>query len=247
MPEVPSVRSIVGHHAGWGLIGQRLRVTPYLLTPGATDTMRVRVREKIDIHGVGTDVVEMEGAFIVRRDHPFPVEGATAPEWGKSYVRTEFRSLELFGESPVFGTVRVSLDPDQVSHGEVGPAELGSQAGKCGADLYPVIELPDLGLKLSTGGQAISLASKVIQIPPVGDVARSESSAQLVDDSGNVIGELISSDVEVGDILFSLPLGSTGEAERLTERSRPAKGQPTPAVSGVGFFTRYPTTGQTKK
>src|SRR5262245_55952628 len=111
--------AVIGHHAGWGLSTAGLRVQPYKLTLGATDTMEVRVREKIDIQGVGTDVVQMNGVFTVRRDDPRPVAAAAEMKWGEAIVKTEFRSLELQGESPVFGTVRVRLDPSQVSRGEV--------------------------------------------------------------------------------------------------------------------------------
>lgn len=203
------ISPIVGHHAGWGLITSRFPVRPFTLTAGGTDTMRVRVREKIDIHGIGTDVVEMVGAFVVRRDHPRPLGGATSAKWGQAVIRTEFRSLELYGESPLFGTVRVRLDPAQASLGEVGAADPGSQAAKCIANIHPMIELPELGMALNTGDQPVRLASKVVQVPPVGDVARSEASAPLKDQGGKVVGELVSSDIEVGDVLLSTPLGAT--------------------------------------
>ncbi|HEX3291116.1 MAG TPA: DUF6073 family protein [Gaiella sp.] len=202
---------IVGHHAAWGMPAAAPRIQPYTMTPGSIDTMSVRVREKIDVLGVGTDVVDMLGTFTVRRDHPCAVGDPPRVEWGESCVKTEFRSLELAGESPVFGTVRVHLSPDEASHGEVGPSSDGSLAASCVAHCFPIVELPDLGLRLTTAGQPVSLASKVIQIPPVGDVARSQNSAALVDGEGNTVGEIISSDIEVGNLLLSIPLGSTGD------------------------------------
>ncbi len=208
MAQSATARAVIGHTSAWGLTS-RPRVQPYQLTAGSTDTMTVRVREKIDIRGVGTDVVDMQGVFTVRRDHPCVAQAGASPQWGQSCLKTEFRSLELYGESPVFGTVRVHLSPEQSSHGEVGPADQGSLAANCVAHCFPTIELPELGMKLTTAGQPIELASKVIQIPPVGDVARSENSAPLVDESGNEVGEIISSDIEVGDVLVSIPLGKT--------------------------------------
>src|SRR5438067_1923984 len=83
--------------------------------------------------------------------------------------------LPLAGQSPLFGTVRVHLDPSQASYGEVGPADVGSLAAKCVAHCFPVVELPELGMRLTTAGSPVDLASKVVQIPPVGDVARSEN------------------------------------------------------------------------
>jgi len=174
--------------------------------------MQVRVREKIDIHGVGADVVELVGSFTVRRDHPRPLNGGNEITWATARVGTEFRALELHGESSVFGTVRVSLNPAQVSQGVVGAAAANSEVKACKADLHPTIELPDLGMTLNTGGQAVQLASKVISIPPVGDVARSENSVPLQDEGGNTLGEIISSDIEVGRVVASIPLGAVPHA-----------------------------------
>ncbi len=209
MPDREEIRPVIGHHAAWGLIAPRLPVQPYRLTPGATDTMRVRVREKIDIQGVGLDVIDMIGTFVVRRDHPRPADGSEELRWAKAEIKAEFRSLELYGESPVFGTVRVRLDPTQPAQAVVGPSSGESQAAGCEAQIAPVIELPELGLTLTTGGNMVRLASKVVQVPPVGDVARSENSVPLLDEGGNVMGELVSSDIEVGEVIFSIPLGNT--------------------------------------
>jgi hypothetical protein len=235
--QVPA-RPVVGHHSAWGL-SPRPRIQPYQLTPGSTDTMAVRVREKIDIRGIGTDVVDMQGVFIVRRDHPCISVGSDKPVWGQSCLKTEFRSLELYGESPVFGTVRVHLAPDNASHGEVGPGENGSLAANCVAHCYPVIELPELGMSLTTSGQPIELASKVIQVPPVGDVARSSNSAALVDESGNAVGEIVSSDIEVGELLASIPLGKTGDNGNVPVHDH-SQGQDSgdDAPSGPSFFTQ---------
>jgi hypothetical protein len=230
------IRPVVGHPTAWRA-AEVNRIQPFQLTPGSTDTMCVRVREKIDIRGVGMDVIDMEGVFTVRRDHPCPVDGSPEPKWGESCVKTEFRSLELVGQSKVFGTVRVHLDPEHASFGEVAPGPQGSLAADCVAHCYPAVELPDMGLLLTTGGQAVDLASKVVQIPPIGDVARSQNSALLVDKKGNVVGEIVSSDIEVGEVVCSFPLGSTGghgHSHAAGEHVQP---------SGPSFYAETPATG----
>lgn len=233
------VRPVVGHPTAWRA-EEVNRIQPFQLTPGSTDTMCVRVREKIDIRGVGMDVIDMEGVFTVRRDHPCPVDGSPEPKWGESCVKTEFRSLELVGQSKVFGTVRVHLDPEHASFGEVAPGPEGSLAADCVAHCYPAVELPDMGLFLTTGGQAVDLASKVVQIPPIGDVARSQNSALLVDKKGNVVGEIVSSDIEVGEVVCSFPLGSTGGHEGHAHSHAPGVHvQP----SGPAFYAERPATG----
>ena len=236
------IRPVVGHHSAWGLGGgSQARIEPYKLTPGAIDTMCVRVREKLDIYGIGLDVVEMEGSFTVRRDHPCSVGEHAEPRWGESCVKTEFRSLELSGHSPLFGTVRVHLDPEFASYGEVAPAEDGSLAADCVAHCYPTVELPELGMTLTTNGQPVQLASKVVQIPPVGDVARSDNSAQLVDEVGSVLGSIVSSDIEVGDLVCSFPLGSTaGRGD--SPHHHPTGEHPDP--SGPHFYAEAPREDQ---
>lgn len=226
--EEKRIQPIVGYHAAWGLISSKYGIKPYTLSPGATEILRVRVREKIDVFGTGMDVIEMEGTFTVRRDHP---TSRGKPSWKKSHIKFEFRALELYGESPIFGTVRVHLNPDFASHGEVGPTRRESLAGACRAELYPVIELPELNLRLTTGSEAVILASKVVQIPPIGDVARSENCPELIDELANVVGEFVSSDVEVGEVISSIPLGYT------SPRSAPSGHKPN-GPSGEAFFTR---------
>lgn len=202
---------IIGHHAGWGLVGKRFPVKPFTLTEGATDAMSVRVREKIEIYGVGIDVIQMEGLFVVRRGNPSLPKGERGKEvtWKDSEIDAEFRLLELYGESPNFGTVRARLNPKHLTTAYVGPATGAVAAKACNASMYPLIELPELGLTLDTGDKPVKLSSKVAQVPPVGDVARSEGPVELMDENGKTIGEIVSADIEVGDVLFTVPLGAT--------------------------------------
>ena len=103
----------------------------------------------------------------------------------------------------------------------------------------PVVELPELGMRLTTGGEAIDLASKVVQIPPVGDVARSENSAVLLDEHGNAVGEIVSSDIEVGEVVCSFPLGNTAPPGQRSEHVHEiGHGHHDP--SGPGFFAEPP-------
>ncbi len=204
------IRPITGYQMDWGMVGPRFWVKPYTLTDGATDVLKIRVREKIDIHGVGTDVVQMTGTFVVRRGHPTLKGKSERPKkWGEGYIDVEFRNLELYGESPLFGTVRVSLNTEFPSIGRVGAPNLGSVAVMCRVFVHPRVELPNLNLTLTTGDEAIVLSSKVVQIPPIGDVARSETGKPLIDEHGQVVGELISADIEVGELIHTHRLGAT--------------------------------------
>ncbi len=113
------------------------------------------------------------------------------------------------GESQLFGTVRVKLNELHPSLGRVGPSTGQVGSTPCRIGIHPLVELPDMKLVLTTNGQEMMLGSSIIQIPPIGDVARSTESRQLFDEHGQSVGELISADIEVGELLHQIPLGTT--------------------------------------
>ncbi len=212
--KVEKIKPIIGQQIGWGLVGSKYNIKPYFLPEGATYVHKVRVREKIDVFGVGTDVIQMQGIFVVQVGHPIKANKEEKLGWTNALINVEFRSLELYGESSLFGTVRVRLNDKHPSIGRVGPGTKGSRAGACRIDVFPVVELPDLGMTLNTQDTPMRLASKVIQIPPVGDVARSEASRMLSDEHDQSVGELISADIEVGELIHAHPLGTMSEDPR---------------------------------
>jgi hypothetical protein len=168
----------------------------------------VNGRETIDIHGIGKDTIDLSGFFIVRRGDPQPLPNVPL-SWGNAVIPAEFRDLELFGVSKVFGTVRVGLDRAFVSQGQVGPALKGTQAAACAVSVHPSIELPEQKLTLTASKDGVILASNVIMVPPIGDVARSENSVPLIDELGHEVGTLISADLEIGQVLARIPLNRT--------------------------------------
>lgn len=212
--------AVIGNDAAWQ--ESLAPYDPYTHTDGATEVMLVRAREHLDIHGVGTDIVELSGRFTVTRDYPRPYdaaiedgeygqwtgrEGPTEYEWGKAIVFAKFVSLELAGTSQQFGAVEVHLDGQTPTEAVVKPPEGDIvSANACAADLQPAVSLPDLDLQLATP-QAVPLASRVIAIPPTGDVARSTAAVPLIDISTHeVVGELVAADIEVGEVIESEPL-----------------------------------------
>jgi ketosteroid isomerase-like protein len=101
-----------------------LPVERFVLPPAGVDVMRVRIEETYEIKGIGRDTVELTGWIAAKHDNPRPAEGETEVEWGKAVVDTEFVGLELRGESKIFGPVRVHLDPNHRSVGQVGKLNL---------------------------------------------------------------------------------------------------------------------------
>jgi hypothetical protein len=204
-------KPVIGQTMNWGLTGKHFNVKPYRLTPGSIEVMQVNVREKIDIHGVGTDVVQMSGFFTVQTEDPIPVEKEKDINWKNFKVLTKFKALELVGQSDVFGAVRVRLH-ETAEFKNQGVVESQSELSalnppaKCKAELNVTMELPDMKMEIQTE-KPVQMFSKVIQIPPIGDVARSEHGSNLVDiNTGKVFGEIVSSDIEVGKVIHSQPL-----------------------------------------
>jgi hypothetical protein len=215
MAESKSFKPVIGQSLNWGLVGRQFNVKPQQLTRGSIEIMHVNVREKIDIHGVGMDVVQMSGFFTVRTEDPITSDSGKEKDlnWNNFLVKTKFLALDLVGYSDIFGTVRVRLQetPDFKNEGFVESSNLAfSPAAKCKASLNVAMELPDLKMEIRTDSP-VEMGSKVIQIPPIGDVARSEKGSRLIDsESQKVVGEIVSSDIEVGKVIHSQPLSLVG-------------------------------------
>lgn len=97
-----------------------LPVEPLTLPHAGVDLMRARVEETYEIFGIGTDTVTLTGWIAVQHDNPRLAEGQETLRWGTAVIATKFLGMDLRGESDVFGPVRVRLDPEALSVGEVG-------------------------------------------------------------------------------------------------------------------------------
>ncbi|HEX8090317.1 MAG TPA: DUF6073 family protein, partial [Blastocatellia bacterium] len=101
-----------------------LPVERFALPTASVDVMRVRLEETYDIAGVGKDTVELKGWIAVTHDNPRPGIGQSEVKWGTAVSDTEFVSMDLHGESPIFGPVHITLDKENTSKGRVGKLEL---------------------------------------------------------------------------------------------------------------------------
>lgn len=101
-----------------------LPVERFVLPTASVDVMRVKLEETYDIAGVGKDTVELKGWIAVTHDNPRPGLNQTEVKWGTAVSDTEFVSMDLHGESPIFGPVHITLDRENTSKGRVGKLEL---------------------------------------------------------------------------------------------------------------------------
>lgn len=172
-----------------------LPIERFKLPVAGIDLMRARVVETYEIFGVGTDTVELSGWIAVRHGNPRPAPGFSKVEWGTAVIPTEFVGMDLRGTSEIFGPVRVRLNPDQPSRGEVGAiwvptteaearervaslAEEGvapprpaprpcARTCDCEASVAAFVQLGELGLDMVTK-YPVLMHSRVETIPPVG-------------------------------------------------------------------------------
>jgi len=147
------------------------------------DNIKITMVETYTIQGVGTDTVKLEGTLVTRRGPALLGPGQSRHSWQDSAVVAEFTSLDMSGESKVFGPVHVTLDKSQPTFAMV-------RAGKCAAAVGVSIEMPKLQRTLKTR-QPVQLTSVVTSIPPIGDEkTTSVGAVELVDQNGRSQGKL---------------------------------------------------------
>jgi ketosteroid isomerase-like protein len=101
-----------------------LPVEPLVLPEPGVDVMRVRMEETYEVKGVGKDTVPLTGWIAVKHTNTRPAAGETTLTWDTAVTDTEFVAMDLRGESPIFGPVRITLDQTQSCVGQVGKLDL---------------------------------------------------------------------------------------------------------------------------
>jgi len=164
-------------------------VTPYTVPEAGVDTVEINLEETYSVEGVGSDTVALSGSLVANRGVPLVDPKVKSVDWDTSTVVANFESLDVRGESDVFGPVNVTLDPAIPSFGVV-------RKGDCRASLGVVVSMPKHNLVVRTK-RPVQLHSQVKTVPPIGD-ERTESvgPVALVDvDGGREIGSLESARV----------------------------------------------------
>jgi len=202
--------------------------------PGpSVDVMRVRLEETYTIEGIGQDSVELTGWIAVRHGASRPAPGETSVSWNTAVTDTEFVGMELHGDSPVFGPVRVTLDSARPAIGQVGKISIPEQAGQillaandvprtddtvkpaepapaptpigCRAPVNVKVSMLRLGLKMQTKEPAVWY-SRVTTIPPVGHTASVTFEPVAMMSAGRQVGTLVSGTVKFREVVRAVPL-----------------------------------------
>lgn len=221
-----SVGAIIGHAVSWEGAAGSYPVNPYTLSRGAMETFKIRERIHLEIDGVGSEVVEMNGTAVFRRHDPKIVEAAAAAgmalSWSTASVDVDFVALDTQGKSSLFGQVHASLVPGgtagahvrptdytQSTYGVRGAEKFATAGNKCQALINPQFRLEELQKTVGVGDAVVELGSEVSVIPPVGDVARTTGRYPLYSSAGIRVGELLGADIEIGEIVDRKPLSSS--------------------------------------
>lgn len=122
-----------------------LPVERFSLPASGVDVMRVKLQESYEVAGVGKDTVDLSGWIAVKHYNTRPVDGEKETKWGTAVTDTEFVGMDLRGESPIFGPVRVRLTQNQQAVGHVGRVSIP----------FPVGTLIDAEYRAQTGYSSV--------------------------------------------------------------------------------------------
>jgi ketosteroid isomerase-like protein len=145
-----------------------LPVERFSLPESGVDVMRVRLQESYDVAGVGKDTVELSGWIAVKHYNTRPVEGEKETKWGTAVTDTEFVGMDLRGESPIFGPVRVRLTQNQQAVGHVGRVSIP----------FPVGTVIDAEYRAQTGYKANGAAASSLKAAPAPRKAATRGAAK---------------------------------------------------------------------
>lgn len=176
---------------GARLIGGRMAVAVerFSLPEAGIDDVDITIEETYEVEGLGRDTVTLRGTLVADRGAPLLGHDESELAWETSTVVARFTSLDVRGESEVFGPVRVLLDPSAPSFGVV-------KGGKCAANIAVIVAMPRHDLTLRSAGP-MALRSTVETVPPIGD-ERTESVRPVAlhdTKSGRQLGQLESARV----------------------------------------------------
>ncbi|MFH8610275.1 DUF6073 family protein [Streptomyces sp. NPDC018029] len=202
---------VKGHDLAWG--GDLYTIRPYTLGPAALEAFTVRERIHVAIDGLGEDLVDLHGIGVYRRHEPrIGAEGETELTWRTATIGAQFLSLQVVGESDVFGQIRVTNTPSKSEGATVSPNLVPGPVDpeitpmkNCVTALYPRFDIENLGAIIDTGDVRVDVESRVNMVPPIGDVSRTSTSYALYDGDRRV-GTLLAADLEIGALLHHIPV-----------------------------------------
>ncbi len=146
------------------LYGPR-EVTPHTVVPGGIDNLGLYSTDVFEISRFGAGVFEVSfnGYFRVARSHP------STMDWTTFSVRVNIVDLQLSGSDQELGAIKVRLNPNVLSTGEIFPARSPDDPAQCRIATAVYFDVPALGTSLFNKEPILLMNDHVVSIPPVDD------------------------------------------------------------------------------
>jgi hypothetical protein len=158
-------------HAPQGVDMARTNAVRLFQVPAAGDDyLHFTVWDTIEIPGVGTDTVELNGTYSIRR-----LESNTH-DWKTANLTIQLLGMDVRGASSVLGPVSVALNGANVGH--VYPTDSERTPKFCVVEGQVKISLNKLGVTVFNK-QPIPLAHQITHIPPIGQGGSSPDTMRI--------------------------------------------------------------------
>ena len=123
------------------------------------DFLHFTVWDTIEIPGVGTDTVEMNGTYRIQRMEP------STRDWQNAAMNIQLVDMDVHGASNVLGPVSVALNGENI--GKVSPTDSARTPKACVVNGKVKITLANLGVTVFNK-DAVPLSHYITHIPPIG-------------------------------------------------------------------------------
>jgi hypothetical protein len=138
-------------------------VKPHTVPPGGIDNLALHSTDIFRIPGKGEFTVDFSGYFRVARANP------TTRDWTTFELLVNITDLQLSGRHDQLGEIRVSLNPEILSTGQLFPAATPQGQAKCRIATATVFEIPQMGMSVFNKEPILLMNEHVTSVPPVDD------------------------------------------------------------------------------
>lgn len=155
-----------------------------------SDTFDSGAQIEIDLGELGIERLLLNGPTTVQRGDPY-----TPPTGDKKTIDTEIVAMELVGQSPRLGTVRLRESPTLPSGGQVSQLESGTDfPANSFFDVFVEIDVPNVGTLRNLQPIRVQCSTQGLQsIPPLFDIFLMPPQAgpvQLFNEKGEPMGAI---------------------------------------------------------
>ncbi|MFZ0769836.1 MAG: DUF6073 family protein [Candidatus Sulfotelmatobacter sp.] len=138
-------------------------IKPFTATTGGIDNLALSSIDTFSIPGKGEFEVNFEGYFRVARSSP------TSSNWGEAEWYVNMIELGLTGNAPGLGEMKVRLNEDAVSPGQVFASGAQAAAKACRIATAAVFHASSMGLELFNKEPILLMNDAIKSVPPVED------------------------------------------------------------------------------